>query len=140
MTEPLWIAKQALRLLHREGLRQFGGADGIRDEGLLDSALARPLNRFAYERESDICRLAAACAAGIAKNHPFVDGHKRAAFAAAGIFLMLNGRRLTAPPPMATVAVLDLAAGEMSEEEFATWLRHHSVAADQGWGGTTDSS
>lgn len=128
MSGPRWLAKQALLLLHREGLRQFGGADGIRDEGLLDSALARPLNRFAYEEERDLCRLAAAYAKGVAQNHPFVDGNKRAALTAAGVFLMLNGLCLTAEPAMATVAMLDLAAGEMTEEEFADWLRAHTAA------------
>jgi death-on-curing protein len=127
VTEPRWLAKEALLLLHRESLRQFGGADGLRDEGLLDSALARPLNRFAYENERNLCRLAAAYAKGIAQNHPFVDGNKRAALAAAGVFLMLNGLRLTAEPAMATVAVLDLAAGEMAEEEFAAWLGDHTA-------------
>lgn len=130
MSEPHWVAKEALRLLHRESLRQFGGADGVRDEGLLDSALARPLNRYAYESESDLCRLAACYAAGIAKNQPFIDGNKRAAFAAAGVFLVLNGLRLTAPPAMATVAMLDLAAGEMTEAEFAIWLRDHTAARE----------
>jgi death-on-curing protein len=127
MTEPVWLAKEALLLLHRESLRQFGGADGVRDEGLLDSALARPLNRFAYEEERDLCRLAAAYAKGIAQNHPFVDGNKRAALAAAGVFLMLNGMELVAEPGMVTVAVLDLAAGDMSEDEFAAWLRDHTA-------------
>jgi death-on-curing protein len=127
MTEPRWLAKEALLLLHRESLRQFGGADGLRDEGLLHSALARPLNRFAYENERDLCVLAAAYAKGIAQNHPFVDGNKRAALAAAGVFLMLNGLSLKAEPAMATVAVLDLAAGEMTEEEFAAWLRDHTA-------------
>lgn len=127
MTEPVWLAKEALLLLHRESLRQFGGADGIRDEGLLDSALARPLNRFVYEEERDLCRLAAAYAKGIAQNHPFVDGNKRAALAAAGVFLMLNGMELVAEPGMVTVAVLDLAAGEMTEDEFAAWLRDHTA-------------
>jgi death-on-curing protein len=127
MTEPVWLAKEALLLLHRESLRQFGGADGVRDEGLLDSALARPLNRFAYEQERDLCRLAAAYAKGIAQNHPFVDGNKRAALAAAGVFLMLNGMELVAEPGMVTVAVLDLAAGEMTEDEFAAWLRDHTA-------------
>ena len=127
MTEPVWLAKEALLLLHRESLRQFGGADGVRDEGLLDSALARPLNRFAYEEERDLCRLAAAYAKGIAQNHPFVDGNKRAALAAAGVFLMLNGVELVAEPGMVTVAMLDLAAGEMTEAEFAAWLRDHTA-------------
>jgi death on curing protein len=128
MTTPIWVAKEALLLLHRESLRQFGGAEGLRDEGLLDSALARPLNRFAYEDERDLCRLAASYAKGIAQNHPFVDGNKRAALLAAGVFLMLNGLDLTAEQPMATIAVLDLAAGEMTEEEFAAWLRDHTTA------------
>lgn len=127
MTEPLWVAKEALLLLHKESLRRFGGADGLRDDGLLDSALTRPLNRFLDEQEGDPCRLAAAYAAGIAKNHPFIDGNKRAAFAAAGVFLTLNGRDLVAEPAMATVAVLDLAAGQMTDEEFALWLRHHTA-------------
>ena len=127
MSEPVWLAKEALLLLHRESLRQFGGADGVRDEGLLDSALARPLNRFAYEGERDLCRLAAAYAKGIAQNHPFVDGNKRAALAAAGVFLMLNGVELVAEPGMVTVAMIDLAAGEMTEDEFADWLRAHTA-------------
>ena len=126
MTEPRWLEKPALLFLHREGLRQFGGADGLRDEGLLDSALARPRNRFAYEAERDLCVLAAAYAHGIVRNHPFVDGNKRAALAAAGVFLMANGLDLTAPPPMVTVAVLDLAADDMSESDFAIWLRAHT--------------
>lgn len=132
MTEPRWLAKEALLLLHRESLRQFGGADGIRDEGLLDSALAPPLNRFADEQEQDLCRLAAAYAHGVVKNHPFLDGDKRAAFTAAAVFLMLNGLQLTADPAMATVAMLDLAAGEMTEAEFAAWLRDHTAARAAG--------
>jgi death-on-curing protein len=127
MTAPVWLAKEALLLLHRESLRQFGGADGLRDEGLLDSALARPLNRFAYEDERDLCRLAAAYAKGIAQNHPFVDGNKRAALVAAGVFLMLNGLDLTAEAAMVTVAMLDLAAGELPEDAFADWLRDHTA-------------
>jgi death-on-curing protein len=126
MTEPRWLDKPALLFLHREGLRQFGGADGLRDEGLLDSALARPRNRFAYEAEQDLCVLAAAYAHGIVRNHPFVDGNKRAALAAAGVFLMVNGLDLVAPPAMVTVAVLDLAADDMSEGDFAIWLRAHT--------------
>lgn len=127
MTTLRWLDKRALLYLHSESLRQFGGAEGLRDEGLLDSALARPLNRHAYENEADLCRLAAAYAHGIVRNHPFVDGNKRAAFAAAGVFLMANGLDLTAPPAMATVAVLDLAAGDLSEDDFAIWLRDHTA-------------
>ena len=126
MREPRWLNKPALLYLHREGLRQFGGADGLRDEGLLDGALARPRNRFAYEAEGDLCILAAAYAHGIVRNHPFVDGNKRAALAAAGVFLMANGLDLTAPAPMVTVAVIELAANDMSEGDFAIWLRAHT--------------
>lgn len=128
MIEPRWLDKAALLYLHREGLRQFGGAEGLRDEGLLDSALARPRNRFVYESEADLCVLATAYAHGIVRNHPFVDGSKRAALAAAGVFLMANGMDLVAPPPMVTVAVLDLAADDISEADFAIWLRAHIEA------------
>jgi len=93
----------------------------------LDSALARPLNRFAYEDERDLCRLAAAYAKGIAQNHPFVDGNKRAALAVAGVFMMDNGWDLAADPALTAVAMLDLAAGDMTEEEFAAWLRDHTT-------------
>lgn len=124
--EPRWLARRALLLLHAESLAQFGGAGGLRDEGLLESALARPLNLYGYEGVSDPCRLAAAYAYGIARNHPFVDGNKRAAFAAAGVFLGLNGLALTAGKAEATVAVMDLAAGTLPEEVFAAWLRDNT--------------
>jgi len=99
----------------------------MRDEGLLDSALARPLNLAVYG-EPDLAGLAASYAAGIAQNHPFVDGNKRAAFLAAGLFLTLNGMRLRAPQAEAVGAVLSLAAGELDEAAFAEWLRRRAVA------------
>jgi death-on-curing protein len=80
MKEPIWLSRQILMLLHAEALAEHGGLDGVRDPGLLDSALSRPANRLAYEGERDLCRLAAAYAAGIVRNHPFADGNKRAAF------------------------------------------------------------
>lgn len=126
MTEPRWISQRALQLLHLESLTEFGGAEGMRDEGLLDSAMARPRNLYAYEGETDLCRLAAAYAAGIVRNHPFVDGNKRAGLAAAGIFLMLNGLDLVADQAEAAVAVIDLAAGELTEAEFSAWLRDNT--------------
>lgn len=116
--------RQALLLLHGESLAEHGGASGLRDPGLLDSALARPLNVAAYE-EADVARLAASYASGIAQNHPFVDGNKRAAFLSAGLFLHLNGFRLQASQAEATLAMLSLAAGDMTEAEFADWLRQH---------------
>ena len=120
-----WISKQALLILHDESLATHGGGSGMRDEGLLDSALARPLNLAAYadpKNPPDVAALAAAYCVGLAKNHPFVDGNKRAAFLATGLFLYLNGYRLTATQADATLTVLAVAASELSEADFAQWL------------------
>lgn len=125
MTEPVWVEKEALLLLHTKGLARFGGVEGIRDEGLLDSALARPRNAFHHDRLNDIAGLAAAYAFGLAKNHPFADGNKRAAFMAVGLFLGVNGWELNAEPVDAIRAVVALAGGEIGEGEFAAWLRLH---------------
>ncbi|MDP3037678.1 MAG: type II toxin-antitoxin system death-on-curing family toxin [Rhodocyclaceae bacterium] len=124
MTAWRWISKQALLLLHGESLAEHGGAAGMRDEGLLDSALARAPNLAAYD-EPDAAALAATYGFGIARNHPFVDGNKRAAFLSVGLFLALNGYRLAATQAEATVIILALAAGEIDEAEFAAWLRIH---------------
>lgn len=125
--KPVWVEKQALLLLHGESLAEHGGAAGIRDEGLLDSALARPLRRFEYETP-DIHDLAAAYGFGIAKNHPFIDGNKRAAFLAAGLFLVLNRWHLEAPQVDATRVMLSVADGSLGESEFAASLRTSSRA------------
>jgi death on curing protein len=125
MKDPEWVDRRALLLLHAETLAEHGGRSGILDEGGLDSALARPRQIFGYGRKRDLARLAAAYAAGLARNHPFVDGNKRAAFLAAGLFLGLNGLRLVADPVDATRNVLALAAGEITEEQFAEWIRAH---------------
>ena len=122
-----WISRQALELLHDESLAEHGGASGIRDEGLLESALARPLNLAAYG-EPDVFALAAAYGVGLAKNHAFVDGNKRAAFLGVGLFLHLNGFRLTATQVDATLTMLGVAAGSLDEDTFAQWLRLHSAA------------
>lgn len=122
---PRWIDKEALILLHAESLAEHGGLEGLRDEGLLDSALARPLNSHAYEEVTDIARLAAAYGFGIAKNHPFVDGNKRAAFLSVGLFLGLNGQRLVADKADAIRVMLAVAGGELSESEFAEWIKVH---------------
>lgn len=122
-----WVNKQALMLLHDESLAMHGGASGLRDEGLLDSALARLLNLVAYG-SPDAAELAAAYAAGLARNHPFVDGNKRAAFLATGLFLGLNGYRLSVSQADATLHMLALAAGELEEAAFADWLRRHAAA------------
>jgi death-on-curing protein len=121
-----WVDRKLLVLLHDESLAMHGGASGIRDEGLLESALARAAKLAGY-CEPDFADLAASYAIGLAKNHPFVDGNKRAAFLSVGLFLGLNGYRLTASQAEATVAVFGLAAGDIDEPTFAAWL-HERVA------------
>ena len=125
MSEPVWLHRNVLELLHSESIAEHGGADGLRDEGLFESALARPQNLFAYEGTKDIARLAASYAFGLAKNHAFVDGNKRIAFIACGLFLRLNGFRLVADQAQATLVMLSLASSAMGEEEFAAWLSRH---------------
>jgi death-on-curing protein len=122
MTSIRWVNQQALIFLHSESLAEHGGVDGIRDEGLLESALYRPLNLYNYEQETDIAKLAAAYGFGIIRNHPFVDGNKRAGFLAVGLFLALNGYILEVSQLEATQTMLALAAGEISEQEFSQWL------------------
>ncbi len=126
-----WVSKQALVLLHGESLATHGGREGMRDEGLLESALMRPQNIVAYadaDSPPDVAALAASYGVGLAKNHPFVDGNKRAAFLAVGMFLYLNGLRLQAAQADATLTMLAVAAGDITEEAFASWLREHTVA------------
>jgi death-on-curing protein len=123
-----WLDKQALLLLHQESLATFGGASGLRDEGLLDSALHRPRNLHELGGVSDLSALAAAYAYGLSRNHPFVDGNKRTAFLAIGVLLAINGRRLTASPVEAVVAMTALAAGELDEPSLAAWIRRHNAA------------
>ena len=120
-----WIDKRLLVILHDESLAEHGGASGIREEGLLDSALARPLNLLAYG-EPDLAELAAAYGVGLAKNHAFVDGNKRVAFLAVGLFLALNGYRLVASQADATLTVMSVASSEMDEAAFALWIRANS--------------
>ncbi|MFA6265297.1 MAG: type II toxin-antitoxin system death-on-curing family toxin [Pseudolabrys sp.] len=122
MNEPRWLDTSIVLDVHAEQLALFGGADGIRDLGLLESALARPVNKLGYG-ESDLAVLAAAYAFGLARNHPFVDGNKRAAFASIIVFLGLNGFEFDVPPEEATAMILSLAAGEVSEESLARWIR-----------------
>lgn len=119
-----WVDRKALLLLHDESLAEHGGASGIRDEGLLDSALARPVNLALYETP-DAAALAASYALGLSRNHPFLDGNKRAAFLAVGLFLARNGFRLQATQADATLTMLGLAAGDLSETAYAEWLRSH---------------
>ena len=120
-----WVDRRALLLLHADSLAEHGGADGLRDEGLLDSALARPLNLAAYG-EPDCATLAASYGVGLAKNHAFVDGKKGAAFLAVGLFLALNGQRLMASQVEATTVMLVVAEGKLDEAGFADWIRRRA--------------
>lgn len=125
MADLVWIERQALLRLHEISLSEHGGSPGLRDEGLLDSALARPQNLAAYE-QPDVAALAAAYGFGLAKNHPFIDGNKRAAFLAIGVFLDLNGLHLVVDRAEAVETILALAAGDLTEADLATWIRAHA--------------
>jgi death-on-curing protein len=125
MTDYIWIDPRALRMLHEESLSTHGGSRGVRDIGLFESALSRPQNLLHYNSGADIADLAASYGYGLAKNHPFVDGNKRAAFLSIGLFLGINGYRLTATPVSAIQAILAVASGEMSEEGLSAWIREH---------------
>ncbi len=126
MNEPVWLDRHGVILLQSESLAQHGGSSGIRDAGLLDSALTRPINKWNYNPAADLAELAAAYGFGLARNHPFVDGNKRIAFIATALFLRLNGYRLSSDPLDEIQTMLSLAAGESSEEEFAVWIRNHT--------------
>lgn len=126
--EPIWVQQRVVIAAHEESLAEHGGPSGIRDVGMLESALGRPENLFAYsEVEPSLQRLAAAYAFGIAANHPFVDGNKRAALVASVTFLRLNGLRLVAEKSETYLAFYELAAGTFSEEELARWFVEHTV-------------
>ncbi|NBV22172.1 MAG: type II toxin-antitoxin system death-on-curing family toxin [Proteobacteria bacterium] len=125
MTESVWVLREVVLMLHEQSLAQFGGAAGIRDEGLLDSALGKPQNLFAYGQPS-VFDLAASYGFGLVKNHPFIDGYLCAGFVVAVVFLQLNGWRLEASEVDATLRMLALAAGEMSEAAYAEWLKENS--------------
>ena len=122
MKEPVWLLKSAVITVHDMMIARFGGAGGMRDESLVDSALARPNHIFHYDHVADFAQLAAAYAAGIIRSHPFVDGNKRTGFMAAYMFLDLNGTPLRADEVTATAMTLALAASEIDEEDYAIWL------------------
>jgi death-on-curing protein len=126
--EPRWISKKALLLLHEESLAEFGGARGLRDEGLLDSALARPRNTHAYNAESMVADLAASYGFGLAKNHPFIDGNKRAAFLSIGLFLAINGYQLKPDQVDAIQTMLAVANGELDEQGLSVWITKNSIS------------
>jgi death-on-curing protein len=123
-----WIATEVARAAHAEQLAEHGGGEGVRDAGLLDSAMARPRNLAEYG-EPDAAALAAAYAFGVARNHPFVDGNKRTAAVVSETFLVLNGHALDATDAELVVAIVALAAGELTEDELADWFRTHLAAS-----------
>lgn len=126
--EPWWLSEQVALAIHDRQLAEHGGPSGVRDGGALASALARPINRWAYG-DDDRCALAAAYAFGIARNHPFTDGNKRTAWVVARLFLRKNGVSLDFAEHEAIATVLALAAGELPEDELADWFRQHLATA-----------
>ncbi len=129
MTEPVWIDERDVLALHDRLLGLFGGATGLRDPGLLQSALARPKQLLAYGEHVDVIAMAATYISGIVGNHPFVDGNKRTGFIVGALFLEMNGHRLTATEEDATQAIVGLAARTLDEADFTSWLRQNVVAA-----------
>jgi death-on-curing protein len=126
VNEPNWLAREVLLAIQGELLNRFGGLAGIRDEGLLDSAINKPKNLFAYGQPTPF-ELAASYATGLVKNHPFLDGNKRIGFMAAYVFLGANGWSLEATEEEAVLETLALAAGESTESDYAAWLAKNSV-------------
>jgi death on curing protein len=126
VVEYIWVLPEIVYALHQRQLAEHGGENGVRDEGLLESALARPQNLLAYG-EPDLAALATAYAYGIAKNHAFIDGNKRVAYVTARLFLVLNGFDLAAPQEEKLEMMVKLAESTMTEEEYADWVRHRLV-------------
>ena len=127
MNQWTWIEESVVWAMHEAQLAEHGGSAGVRDPGLLASALARPLNLAAYDGEADAALLAAAYGFGIARNHPFIDGNKRTAFVCTELFLALNGYQLQAEDAACVSTMLALAAGDLPESEFAAWLRTNTT-------------
>jgi death on curing protein len=122
----VWLSRDTVLAIHEEQLAEHGGAMGIRDDGLLESALARPLNRAGYGNP-DTAELAALYALGIARNHPFIDGNKRTAYVAMEAFLALNGLRFLATDADAVIKTLEMAAGDVTDEQFTDWVRANAA-------------
>lgn len=127
MEEPVWIVRLAVDAMHHELLAQHGGLPGIRDESALESALARPRDKWSYEPNADVALLGAAYGFGLARNHAFNDGNKRIAFIVMYTFLALNGLEIDAPEQAVVSLVVELASGERSELQLADWIREHTI-------------
>ncbi len=128
MREPAWVLPEAAVTIHQMLLAEHGGLPGIRDQKLLDSALARPRQRLSYDESASIFGLAASYSFGLARNHPFVDGNKRIALTVAAVFLQLNGYSLNAPEVEAVIMYEQLASGSLAEESLADWFRDSSIS------------
>ena len=126
MKEPRWLSPVHILSIHTDQIQAHGGSQGLRDRGLLESAIERPRNQFLYDPEADLSSIAAAYGFGLSGNHPFVDGNKRVAFQAMYLFLGLNGLRIEAPEEDVVALILSLANGELDEPALADWLRDHT--------------
>jgi death-on-curing protein len=126
-SEPRWVSRLVADAIQTDTLLTHGGMSGIRDENALESALARPRQRFSYDAEADLAALAAAYGYGLAGNHPYNDGNKRVAFVVMAVFLGLNGLQLTASEADVVTTMMALAAGELAEETLADWIRSHTT-------------
>src|SRR5690606_3781529 len=131
MDEPVWLNRTIVEALHADQVREHGGRLGMRDPGLLDSALARPHQVWTHEAHADLAKLAAEYGRGLAKNHAFLGGHKRGALAATNVFLHLHGCALPAPEPEVVNTMLRLADGRLSRSRFAEWIRRHMVPHEE---------
>jgi death on curing protein len=129
--EPLWLDQAVVEALHAAQIREHGGQHGLRDAGLLESALARPMNRWSYEQAFDLADLAADYGFGLARNHAFLDGNKRIAFVATNVFLLLNGFEIEASEPEVLDIMVGVADGSLTRDELSTWIRSRVVAFDE---------
>jgi death-on-curing protein len=132
MEEPAWLSRSLIEIIHADQIRQHGGRLGVREPGVVQSALDPPRNRWAYDQSADLADLAAAYAYGLAANHGFVDGNKRVAFMAAYTFLGLNDYDWDVSEPEVVLVMRDLASGKLSERQFASWIRQNWKAIKEG--------
>lgn len=128
-TAPVWVTRVLLDAMHHALVEQYGGMNGVRDDGLIESALARPMNVFAYVPDSSLCVLAASLCFGLAKNHGYLDGNKRTAFTAAAVFLRLNGVRFVAPEHEVVAAMVYVASDAWDEQRLAEWFERHNSSS-----------
>jgi death-on-curing protein len=129
--EPTWLTPQMVAAIHSAQIQEHGGSLGVRDQAMIESALARPRNKWEYEPEADLFTIAAAYGYGLTKNHGFIDGNKRVGYMSTYVFLGLNGFDIEAEEPEVVLTMLDLASGSLSEDQFADWLRTHAVVVSE---------